>query len=105
MYTSTASRLAVLYLCRWAAWQTRGDASNPCKEEPVSVCFWVLRQEFYGLLVQHFALRAGARPLPLGELDALTVHLLEMTSEVGRFAGPVTHGLDVIYHAKHAATA
>lgn len=65
----------------------------------------VMRQEFYGLLVQHFALRAGAAPLPLEELDALTVHLLEMTSEVGRFAGPVTCGLDVVYHVKHAAAA
>lgn len=34
------------------------------------------------MLVQHFALRAGARPLPLAELDALTVHLLALTPEV-----------------------
>ena len=41
-------------------------------------------QELYGMLVQHFALRADARPLPLDELDALTVHLLELTPEVRR---------------------
>jgi hypothetical protein len=36
------------------------------------------------MLVQHFALRADARPLPLDELDVLTVHLLELTPEVRR---------------------
>ncbi len=34
------------------------------------------------MLVQHFALRADTRPLPLDELDVLTVHLLELTPEV-----------------------
>ncbi|KAK9839415.1 hypothetical protein WJX81_000656 [Elliptochloris bilobata] len=46
-------------------------------------------QEFYGVLVQHFALRAGARPLPLDELDVLTVHLLALTPEVPVYAATV----------------
>ena len=46
----------------------------------------MLGQELYGVLVQHFALRAAARPLPLGELDALTVHLLALTPEARSIA-------------------
>ena len=34
------------------------------------------------MLVQHFALRAAVRPLPVAELDALTVQLLALTPEV-----------------------
>ena len=45
------------------------------------------------MLVQHFALRAGAQPLPLGELDALTVHLLALTPEVrSRMLAPGRQG-------------
>ena len=58
---------------------------------PKPLC--VRGQEFYGVLVQHFALRAGAQPLPLGELDALTVHLLALTPEVcSRLLAPGRQG-------------
>ncbi len=49
----------------------------------------MLRQVFYGILVQHFAMLAGAVPLPMAHLDVLTVHLLELTSDVPFYAATV----------------
>eukprot|EP00884_Botryococcus_braunii_P010637 jgi/Botrbrau1/19575/Bobra.0035s0060.1 len=43
----------------------------------------------YGIVVQHFALRADALPFPSVELDALTPHLCAMTPEVPFFAAQV----------------
>lgn len=43
-------------------------------------------QAFYGILVQHFANLAGASPPPMDQLDVLTTHLLELTSEVPLYA-------------------
>lgn len=41
-------------------------------------------QVFYGILVQHFAILAGERPLPTAHLDALIPPLLALTQQVGR---------------------
>ncbi len=41
------------------------------------------------MLVQHFAMLAGERPLPLATLDTLTQLLLQMTSEVPFYAATV----------------
>jgi hypothetical protein len=49
------------------------------------VCY----QVFFGILVQHFANLAGRVPLPMDLLDALTVHLLDFTSEVPFYAATV----------------
>ena len=49
----------------------------------------MLRQVFYGILVQHLAMLAGAVPLPMAHLDVLTVHLLELTSDVPFYAATV----------------
>ena len=46
-------------------------------------------QVLYGILVQHFAIRAATVPVPLAELDALTQQLLEMTGEVPLYAATV----------------
>ncbi|CAL8463440.1 g2974 [Coccomyxa elongata] len=46
-------------------------------------------QVFYGILVQHFAMLAGSVPLPMDHLDALTVHLLDITGEVPFYAATV----------------
>lgn len=62
--------------------QLAGHAATWAASSIAAKYFCGLGQDFYGVLVQHFALRAGAQPLPLGELDALTVHLLALTPEV-----------------------
>eukprot|EP00798_Chlamydomonas_sp_ICE-L_P032118 gene32118-16637_t len=46
-------------------------------------------QEFYGILVQHFALLAGELPVPIGHLDAMVPMLLAMTQEVPFYAATV----------------
>lgn len=48
-------------------------------------CFakiWLLLQIFYGILVQHFVMLAGQRPLPLRHLDVLATAVQGMTGEV-----------------------
>jgi nucleolar protein 14 len=49
----------------------------------------VLLQVLYGILVQHFALLAGAQPLPTAHLDVLTKVLLQITPEVPFYAATV----------------
>ena len=56
-------------------------------------------QLLYGVLTQHFASLAGAAPLPLGHLDALLPHLLELTPMVRAARAVCTAGL----HAVRAA--
>lgn len=46
-------------------------------------------QVLYGLLVQHFAMLAGERPVPKQHLDVLLGILLELTSEVPFYAATV----------------
>ncbi|DBA90017.1 TPA: hypothetical protein ACH3X2_004286 [Trebouxia sp. C0005] len=46
-------------------------------------------QVFYGILVQHFAILAGASPVSMQALDVLTVHILELTAEVPYYAATV----------------
>ncbi|KAK9815549.1 hypothetical protein WJX72_005610 [[Myrmecia] bisecta] len=46
-------------------------------------------QVLYGLLVQHFVMLADSSPLPTAHLDAMTVHILEMTPEVPFYAATV----------------
>ena len=44
----------------------------------------LLRQVFYGILVQHFVILAGEEPLPLQMMDAVAAVLQPMTSEASR---------------------
>ncbi|KAF5835653.1 nucleolar protein 14 [Dunaliella salina] len=46
-------------------------------------------QVFYGMLIQHFAILAGERPVPLAHLDAMVPLLLPMTAEVPFYAATV----------------
>ena len=46
-------------------------------------------QVLYGILVQHFANRAGLEPPALKELDVLTAQLLDLTPTVPLYAATV----------------
>ena len=46
-------------------------------------------QVLYGILVQHFANRAGLETPPLEELDVLTAQLLDLTPSVPLYAATV----------------
>lgn len=39
-----------------------------------------------GYMIQHFADRAGATPLPMEELDVLSRHIVELCAEVPLYA-------------------
>ena len=60
-------------------------------------------QLLYGLLVQHFASLAGGTPPPLGHLDALLPHLLQMTAQVPFYAATLARARLVRAQARLAA--
>ena len=53
------------------------------------ICACLPSQEFYGILLQHFAAVAGETPLQLAALDGLTAVLAPATAEVPFFAATV----------------